>query len=318
MRDISRLALRALLVVAAVAAAATAGAATKHYEHVFRATDGSTVKVDVSFHDVTVTVVPGDEVRVSVDLETKATGDSAERLFKRYEPTFTVEHDTLLIRSVTHRHWTLFSFGSSGVHGKVVVAMPPGKNLSLDTASGDCKVEGNLGDAKLSADVASGDVEVHGRARTINIDSASGDVTLELEGAVDVVSADTASGDVHVTGSVKDLKADTASGDVTATGLTGPANVDTASGDVSLEWTSIGTGTKVLVDTASGDARLVLPAGTEVAGKVTTSSGAIRSDFPGEKSGRGKTLRLSSGAAEAVHVRIDTASGDVQLRTTTP
>jgi DUF4097 and DUF4098 domain-containing protein YvlB len=299
-----------------MAAAATAGATTKHYEHVFRAADGSAVKVDVSFHDVTVTVSPGDEVRVAVDLETKATGERAKQIFKRYEPAFKVEHDTMLIRSVGQRHWTLFSFGSRNVRGKVVVTMPPGKNLILDTASGDCTLNGNLGDAKLSADVASGDVEVHGGAREISIDSASGDVTLELEGVIEIVSADTASGDVHVTGAVNQLKADTASGDVTASGLTGAASADTASGDVSLEWASIAAGSKVVVDTASGDARFVLPAGTEVAGKVTTSSGSIHSDFAGDKSDRGRTLHLSSSAAGAVRVRIDTASGDVQLRST--
>lgn len=314
MRDISRQTLRTVLLAAAVAAAATAGATTKHYEHTFRAAEGNTVKVDVSFHDVTVTVAPGDEIRVAVDLETRASGERAARLLKKYEPTFKVENNTMLIRSVGHRHWTLFSFGSDNVHGKVAVTMPPGKNLILDTASGDCTVDGNLGDAKLSADVASGDVEVHGGARAISVDSASGDVTLELEGTVEQVSADTASGDVHVTGAVNELKADTASGDVTATGLTGPASADTASGDVSFEWTSIAAKSRIAVDTASGDARLVLPAGTEVAGKVTTSSGSIHSDFPGDRSDRGRKLNLSSSADGAVRVTIDTASGDVQLR----
>ena len=296
--------------VLAVALAAGAFAETKkaHFEHTFKASEGTKVMVDVSFHDVTVTVAPGDVVTAVVDLEVNASEAKAKRLLEQYEPKFTV----MKIRSARKSTWSLFNGGRHRIKGRVQVTMPPGKNLVLDTASGDCAVEGDLGDGKLSADVASGDVEVKGAARTIDVDSASGDAMLVITRPVEKVSADTASGDVEIMGPVAHLLADTASGDVVATGLTGTAFVDTASGDATLSWASISPSAKIDVDTASGDVKLALPAATSLSGKVDTASGGIRSDFPGTKSDRGRTLRLRA-EGPAVHVTVDTASGAVQL-----
>ena len=140
----------------AVALAAGAFAETKkaHFEHTFKASEGTKVMVDVSFHDVTVTVAPGDVVTAVVDLEVNASEAKAKRLLEQYEPKFTVANGVMKIRSARKSTWSLFNGGRHRIKGRVQVTMPPGKNLVLDTASGDCAVEGDLGDGKLSADVA--------------------------------------------------------------------------------------------------------------------------------------------------------------------
>jgi DUF4097 and DUF4098 domain-containing protein YvlB len=185
-------------------------------------------------------------------------------------------------------------------------------NLSVDTASGDCEVAGDLGDSKMVLDTASGDVTVTGAGDEVVADTASGDVQLDLARTARVVNVDTASGEVWLRGGADDLRVDTASGGVSATGLTGAARLDTASGDVKVQWTTIPADVRVVADTASGDVRFAFPRGTVIDGLVTTASGDIESDFAGESRDRGRMFRFAGGAG-AVNITVDTASGDVEV-----
>lgn len=319
----------AALLAATVLPAMTTAAATAHFQKSFPAQGVSAVRVDVSFHDVEVVVKQTPNVEITVDLEARGSKSKAEKLLAEYTPKFKVEDGRIQVRSVRkHGSWW---FGRRSIRGKVTVAMPPGLNVDLDTSSGDCNVEGDLGKGsimadtssgdfklsgaaqRISADTSSGDVSVTGRAGKIVADTSSGDVELRLDQPADDISVDTSSGDVSLAGGAARFAADTSSGDVQASGLTGSAKADTSSGDVTLSWSEVRAGTEVKIGTTSGEVRLELPKDTLVEGRASTTSGTIRSDFGGRTEKRGHLLILEAADAEA-SLTVATTSGDVTLR----
>jgi len=284
---------------------------TAHFERSFPAAGIQEVKVEVSFHDVRVVATPGDTIEVTVDLETRSTGAKADKILARATPGFTVDGKVLEISAgQEHRHW----WGSGSLNGTVTILLPPGRHLDVDTASGDCRIEGDLGTKGLEVDTASGDVDLDGTVEDAEIDTASGEVRLRLRRPAGTIELETASGDVVVTGEMTRLEAGTASGDLRVSGSVRRIELETSSGDVDLRWERVSPGSLADIETASGDVRLTVPAGTAVAGTVTTYSGEIASDLPGRKGARGKVLELTA-ADPKLRVEISTSSGDVSLKT---
>jgi hypothetical protein len=117
-----------------VAPAALAKTLDSHTERTFRAIPGGTVSVDVSFHDVKVDVEPGDEVKITVDIEVQASASKAQDLIDELEPRFNERDSTISVRSARKGGFSFSLFGSTRMEGQVVVRMPPGMNLSVDTA----------------------------------------------------------------------------------------------------------------------------------------------------------------------------------------
>jgi len=300
-----------LAALAALAATGLANPAKSHDEKILPAPSMG-VAVEGSFHDVEVTVRPGDKVKVTVDMEISASTESkADELLLEYAPTYVEKDGTLTIRS--RRKSTVgFNWGFMKLQGRIVVEMPSGLDLRLDTASGDVSLSGDLGKGKFSADVASGNVKVQGAAASIRVDAASGDFTGDLTGPAAAAEFDMASGDIVLNGPVGSFKADTASGSVTVKGLTGPAVFSVASGDVSAEWTAVPPGAQITAESASGALKLAFPAGTAVAGMADTASGDVTSDFPGTLNKRGNTFSFTGGV-DAVQLKLDAASGDINV-----
>ncbi|NOZ79914.1 MAG: DUF4097 domain-containing protein [Acidobacteria bacterium] len=342
--------IRVFVVWAAVLALpGIAGAAAAHFQKSFPAQGISAVKVNVSFHDVQVVVRQTPSVNITVDLTSRDSKKRAAKLFAEYKPSFTVRDGIITVKSLRkHRIW---SWGGMSITGKVIVTVPPGIDLNLDTSSGDCEVQGNLGHATIKADTSSGDVTVSGSARRISADTSSGDVRLHLSTPSEEITADTSSGSVSVDGSARKISADTASGDVVlhldptagkvevdtssgdvtltggaarfsadtssgdvlGTGLTGNVEANTSSGNVTLAWLKVVPGSNVDIDSGSGEVRLLFPGETALEGRITTSSGDIRSDFPGMTRDHGRLFVLESNTAAAT-VRISTASGSITLK----
>ena len=105
---------------------------------------------------------------------------------------------------------------------------------------------------------------------------------------------------------------DASSGSVHLFDLLGPADIDTSSGSVELAWAAIGPGADVDVGASSGSVRLTFPVGTEFTGSVQTSSGGIRTDFPGTTNDRRNHLELEGGP-DSVRLDVNTSSGGVRL-----
>jgi DUF4097 and DUF4098 domain-containing protein YvlB len=138
-------------------------------------------------------------------------------------------------------------------------------------------------------------------------------VTVRVSRPLENFHADTSSGSVRLTGGAADAFADTSSGSVDLDGLTGDLEADTSSGSVTASWDAIAPGARVRVDTSSGGADLSFPKGVVLDGFVSTSSGRIRTDFPGVVGDHGHELELEGGVG-AVRLRVDTSSGGVSLR----
>ncbi len=278
-----------------------------HQEHTFAARAGQTVAIDVSFHRVEVRIEPGDTVHAVVDLSTSGSSSKAERAIEDLTPVFQEKGDTLVIRSTRKGGW---NWSSGKLKGSVTVTMPPGLDLSIDSSSGSVTIAGDLGDGGVDCDASSGSVTVRGAMRRLNVDTSSGSIKADVTRPLESFNADASSGSVRLSGGAHTASADTSSGSITLSGLLGDADMDASSGSVSAQWDSIPPGASIKAEASSGSVTIELPPGTEISGSASTSSGGIRSDFPGTFEKRSATF---SGGPGAVNVHVSTSSGSVKV-----
>lgn len=332
---------------AALPLALLAEDATLHRQKSFPAKAGGTVKVEAAFHDVVLTVRPGETVDVTVDIKASGWGSSQQEFVKSCEPEFSQAGDTILIRSKPKSH---FSFGWQNLTAKIDVRVPPGVALDVSSGSGDCSLTGETG-AAARFHTGSGDITVDGACRTLETSSGSGDVKATLAQETEKVEMSAGSGDLLVSGGVRELAMETGSGSATARltrqadkvrlhsgsgdltlkggagrlsahsgsgtiaaeGLTGGAEIESSSGDVTARWADVPGGSKISVQTSSGEIRLAFPAGAQFTGLLDTSSGDIRCDFPGTLKGRGQRSFALAGGDGSTDLQAESGSGDIQI-----
>lgn len=300
--------IRPLILIAALLIATTALADVElRQEHTFDAQPGQKLVIDVSFHRVDITVVPGSTIHAVVELSTRSSGDSAERAIEEFRPVFEEKGNTLLIRSVKKRGW---SWKSPNLKGRVTVTMPPDIDLSVDSSSGSVTIDGDLGDSEVSCDASSGSITVTGAMRSLETDTSSGSIRVSADRPLERFSADASSGGIRLEGGAFDVSADASSGSINLSGLRGDAKMDTSSGSISAEWDIAPPRTSITAGASSGSITIRLPHGTELSGEADTSSGGIRSDFPGSFKRDSATF---SGSSEAVHLMADTSSGSIKI-----
>jgi len=300
--------IRPLVLIAALMAATLVHADVElRQEHTFDARPGQTLVIDVAFHRVDVLVQPGSTVHAVVELSTRSSGGSAERAIEAYRPVFEDKGDTLLIRSVRKRSW---SWKSPNLKGRVTITMPPDLDLSVDSSSGSITIEGDLGDGEVSCDASSGSVTADGAMRSFRSDTSSGSTRVSVSRPLELFSADSSSGSIRLEGGAREARADASSGSIWLAGLLGDAVMDTSSGSITAQWDAIPPDAVIEAGASSGSITIRLPAGTVLSGTVDTSSGGIRSDFPG-------SFRRSSasfnGGPGAVELHADTSSGSVKI-----
>lgn len=297
--------LAGLFLAAAVAAAAEP--ATYHGTKTLTPKPGGTLNVEGSFHDISVVLASGTSVEVTVDMKISSwPGDSKEAL-KAYEPTYSEEGNTILVRSRSKAGLSVGTFNSSG---SIAVRMPAGMNLDLHTGSGDIEVKGDLGGKDLACDTGSGDVKVEGSLGALSAETGSGDVAAKLSAPAIKAKIRTGSGDVSFAGGAAQFDAGTGSGSITAAGLTGPGTFEAGSGDIDARWVQLPQGASVKAESGSGTVHLGLPANATLSGDLDTGSGDIRSDYPGTSSQKGRHWSFSGGAG-ACHLSVETGSGDI-------
>lgn len=189
-------------------------------------------------------------------------------------------------------HWWLdgntlrVKFCASGLktrfyHGKkeLTVTVPESLSLSeisIDSASAAVSVLGAKTD-ELSLDTASGDIRVDTACdlESLRTDSASGKQDINIRNAVSA-ELDAASGAISITAdTIRNLDIDSASGDVLCRLRKTP---DDSS-----------------IDTASGKVAVVLPEDAAFTLKLSTASGRMNSDFAMKKSGNTYVCGSGSG-----------------------
>lgn len=190
----------------------------------------------------------------------------------------------------------LFSTGSRDVD--VLLAVPEGSDLDVDTASGDVVVHGVVRGATLHT--ASGDVVVDD-ADDVSAHTASGD--LRVGKARSSLTAQTASGDVMVREAAAATKVECASGDVRVLTAGESTDVSTASGDVHVGASRAGT---VIARTATGDVKIAVSPGLEIDVDAHSVTGDLTSAIDLSRDGGEAT-------GEVLALRLSTVSGDVAV-----
>lgn len=300
---------RALILIAALILTANTVQAQieLHQEHTFDAQPGQKVFIDASFHRIEVQIQSGGEVHAVVDLSASGSSSKAEKIIRDYAPEFEQKGDSMIIRSTRKGGW---NWKSGKIKGEITVTMPPGLDLRIDSSSGSITIEGDLGDADVDCDASSGSVTVRGAMRNLRVDTSSGSIKAEVDRPLERFNADASSGSIRLRGGAHTTSVDTSSGSITLSGLRGDAHLDASSGSISAEWDSISPSASIQAEASSGSVTIHLPPATEISGGAETSSGGIRSDFPGTFE---RNRARFNGGSGAVEVRISTSSGSVKV-----
>jgi DUF4097 and DUF4098 domain-containing protein YvlB len=247
---------------------------------------------------VTVTGWDRNEVEVKGSL-----GDGSERL------DFTTASKVTRVKVVLpNKSW--------GVEDTdLIVKVPIGSTITVNTVSADIEVHGVQGSQRLQS--VSADVTTEAGAEDVECKTVSGDLTVAGTGQKGLLTITTVSGDATVSRVAGEVNGNTVSGNFTlGVGETARSRLRTTSGDLSLT-SQLAPDGRLDVESISGDVRLDLAQPVNAEFEVSSFSGEIRNCF-GPKATRtdeyapGKELRFVEGKG-AARVRIKTLSGDVNV-----
>jgi DUF4097 and DUF4098 domain-containing protein YvlB len=194
----------------------------------------------------------------------------------------------------------------------LVISLPRGCRLDVDTVSADIEVEGMDGDVDLSS--VSGDITIAGGSDDVEANTVSGRIS--LKGSATSTKAESVSGDLHLDGISSSLSCGTVSGDILVEGgAFDRLEAETVSGNMRFDIELDGDA-KVDLDTHSGDLVLLL-SGLPLDCSVDTFSGRITNEFSpggiGSKS-KGTVFWEAPGATGDGLVKIDAFSGNVLIK----
>ncbi|MCJ7450889.1 MAG: DUF4097 domain-containing protein [Steroidobacteraceae bacterium] len=197
----------------------------------------------------------------------------------------------------------------------LVIRVPAGSSLSVNTISADITAQGVAGAQRLQS--VSGDIRTVAGSEDVECKSVSGDVAIDGSGKKGLIGITTVSGDVKALKVAGEVNASTVSGDVLlGLGVTERSRVRSTSGDLVMAMRLAGDG-KFDAETISGDVRLNLFGDVEAEYDISTFSGDIRNCFGPKPVSTseytpGKELRFSEGKASS-RVRIKSLNGDIKL-----
>ena len=258
----------------------------------------SEVKIENLAGSVTVTVGSDDQVRITGTL-----GENAKRLDVKTDDE-DVHIQVVLPRRVENIAGT-----------DLVVEVPKGAELAIETVSADVSVEGVEG--KVDVETVSGEtgIRVPAGAGRLRLESVSGPVT--VSGEIEDLRAESVSGRIDIEGADGEVEASTTNGDIRVVGgKLADVEIGSVSGAVTLDGDPA-SGGEVEIENLSGSVTVRLSADANAEIRVETLTGKVDSDFEGstvgEEDGRGEWLRTVVGDGSA-SVRISTFSGPVEIR----
>jgi DUF4097 and DUF4098 domain-containing protein YvlB len=196
----------------------------------------------------------------------------------------------------------------------IEVMVPAGSSVSVEGFSVTIAISGVTGGVK--AETVNGTITHAGGGKDVQLQSVNGAVeSVKASGRVHVEAVN---GPVTVRDASGELEASTVNGKLTiAGGSFTRAHLETVSGSVRFDGTVAAKGT-LSVESVSGSAELLFPAGFGGDFSVTTFSGSVTNELgpAAQKSGDfmpQKELSFTSGAG-GVHVSVETLSGSIALR----
>lgn len=237
------------------------------------------VEVESGSVDVTTGVTPVTDVTVTSDAE-------SSELVERATIEERATGQTHVVRiKLSKGRWGIFRGGESV---RISVVVPPGTDLSVQTASADVDATGRFG--RVEMETASGSITVD-EGIDVRLRAASGDISL---GAGETVDLRSVSGDVVVGHAVRSARLSASSGSVRLGTVSGPAKIETVSGSIDVDLAEEGLRTKTVSGTVdircvasgevslgsvSGDARVGIPPGRDLEIDAQSLSGHLTSDF---------------------------------------
>ena len=285
------------LVALALLAAPPAFAGTPINERAPATADGR-VEVSNTSGSVVVTAWPRNEVEVTGTL-----GDGSERL------EFSSAGQTTRVKVV------LPKVSSHVDSTDLVIKVPAGSSLAVNTVSADVRAQGVRGAQRLQS--VSGNVQTEVAAEDVECKTVSGNVTVTGNGQPALLTITTVSGDASVTRVAGEVNGNTVSGNFTiAMGDASRSRLRSTSGDLGLKG-RLAPEARLDFESISGDVRLDLAPPVSAEFDVSSFSGDIRNCFgpkPVHTSeyAPGSEWRHREGQGTA-RVRIKTLNGDIQV-----
>lgn len=297
----------------AVFGVATASAAQKDLNRTERypSTEGKKLVVDAADLDLTLRSADVAEIEAEIELHISGTGDEkGQAWIESHTPSFEDSEETLQITVAPGKSGFL-GFGKLSARARLGLLVPGGVRPDLTTTKGSIQVRGDFPGARpLRLRSMTGDMTMVGGATSVEIDGADGDVDIEVFRPLEVFRASTSSGDVELMGGAREARVGTASGKISLENMSGSVEISTSTGKVNITWDRLDEDAKVRIRSSSGRVQLVVPEGVHPQGTLTTTTGNIRSELPGEVVGDGSTLRLSG---DGPTFDVETASAEIVL-----
>ncbi len=277
----------------------------------FPSAESKHLEVDAADLDVRIRTADVDVIEADLLLHIGGTGEEkAQRWIENHTPEFTDSADRLQITVVPAKSGFLW-FGSLSARARLSLLTPDEIVPDITTTSGGIQIRGDFPNARpLHLRTSTGNVEMDGAAASIDFRSAAGDAQIKVVRPLETLIARTSSGDVRLVGGARTARVDTASGRISLQNLSGDAEISTSTAKIVLSWDRLDPSAIVRVRSSSGSVQLIVPADVSPQGTITTTTGSVRSELPGEVVEGGMTLRLSG---DGPTFDIETASGEIQL-----
>jgi hypothetical protein len=303
--------LATLLALLAVCSPTTAAQRDLAKKEKFPSGESKRLDVDAANLEIRLRTADVDAIEADVFLHISGTGgEKAQRWIENHTPRF-IDSDESLQIIVEPGESGFLGFGSLSARARLSVLAPSEIVPDITTTTGNVQIQGDFPNARpLHLRTSTGDAELFGAAASIDFRSSAGDVQLEVIRPLQSLMARTASGDVSLTGGARLVRVDTASGRIWLRNLSGSADVSTSTSKITLSWDRLEPSATVRIRSSSGRVQLVVPAEIRPQGTLRTTTGSVRSEFPGEVTKNGMTLLL---AGDGPTFDVETASGDIQL-----
>ncbi len=197
----------------------------------------------------------------------------------------------------------------------LTLKVPKGARLIVDTVSADIRVAGVQGEQRLES--VSGLVETQSFDQPVTLESVSGDIKLTGNGGSARVTTENVSGSTVVSGIRGGYEGEAVSGDITATVAAAERlRAASVSGDVRIR-AGLAPAARVDMESVSGEIALTVQPPVNAEFDVESFSGDIESCFGTKarsksKYSPGSELNFTQGSGGA-RVVIQTLSGDVRV-----
>jgi hypothetical protein len=277
----------------------------------FPAAEGKKLEVDVVDLDVRLRNIDVDRIDARIDLRISGVGDEkGQRWIENHTPAFVDSQEKLEIKVEPAKSGFL-GFGKLSARARIAVMAAEGVIPDITTSSGNIHVRGDFALAEpLRLRTSAGSIDMVGAAESLDIRSAAGDAQIEVVRPLKILVARTSSGDIQVIGGAREARVDTASGNIRLENLSGSLTTSTSTGKMTISWDRLGADETIRIRSSSGRVHLMLPEGVHPQGTLRTTTGNVRSEFPGEVVGDGTTLRLTG---DGPTFDVETASGEILL-----